>query len=107
MNEVLSTLGVKKISLNDKYLGSPLFTHTSKVKSCKFILDRVEGNLQNWKGITLSCAGKGVMIHASSSTVPMYQMNCIRIPVVVTECIDKMQRDFSGERMKTVRKGCF
>ncbi|XP_026417074.1 uncharacterized protein LOC113312541 [Papaver somniferum] len=38
IDRVSNTLGVRTIALNDKYLGSPLFTHTSKVNSFQNVI---------------------------------------------------------------------
>ncbi|XP_026411211.1 uncharacterized protein LOC113306496 [Papaver somniferum] len=46
IDNVTRILGVNRISFNDKYLGSPLFTHVSKVKSFQKIIERVEAKLR-------------------------------------------------------------
>lgn len=46
------------------------------------------------KIISLSTAGKVVTIQASTSTIPIYQMNSFKIPVAIIDKISKLQRDF-------------
>ncbi|XP_026398928.1 uncharacterized protein LOC113294766 [Papaver somniferum] len=75
--------------------------------SFKSVIDRVEKKLQIWKPKNLSCAAKSTLIHTSSTTVPMYQMNCFRIPVEVSNKIDNIQRDFFWGKDVSVIRGIY
>ena len=57
-----------------KYLGFPL-KHTGDRKlDFDFVLDRVKKKLTGWEANLLSMAGRVVLIHTSSSTIPNYVM---------------------------------
>ncbi|XP_026437705.1 uncharacterized protein LOC113335903 [Papaver somniferum] len=80
MPNICNLLGVQALPINDKYLGSPLFTHKRKIQSFKPGVEKMKINLSSWKNSPLNPAGREVVIKSVTSTASIYQMNCFRIP---------------------------
>ena len=93
--ELLSnTLGFSSTANLGKYLGFPLkHTGTSK-HDFDYVLDRVKKKLAGWKANLLSMAGRMVLIHASSSTIPNYVMQQASLLDKILKGIDKVNRIF-------------
>ncbi|XP_026458491.1 uncharacterized protein LOC113359006 [Papaver somniferum] len=91
---ICKLLGVQILPTNDKYLGSTLFTHRSKIQSFKPGVDKMKRNLSSWKNSPLNPAGREVIIKSVTSTASIYQMNCFRIPKKTCQDMNKLQRDF-------------
>ncbi|XP_026419802.1 uncharacterized protein LOC113315758 [Papaver somniferum] len=97
-------MGVQVLQLDDKYLGSPLFTHISKIKSFKPGVDKLKLRLSIWKNVHLDHAGREVLIKTVTSTASIYQMNCFRIPKQTCQDLNKLQRDFfRGKNLENPR----
>ncbi|XP_026459693.1 uncharacterized protein LOC113360397 [Papaver somniferum] len=54
---------VWKIKLDDKYLGAPLFTNTSKIACFEPMVGKIVSRLKGWKNPNLNAAGRGVLIN--------------------------------------------
>ncbi|XP_026416522.1 uncharacterized protein LOC113311954 [Papaver somniferum] len=91
---ICKLLGVQVLPLNDKYLGSPLFTHRSKIQSFRPGVDNMKMRLSSWKNTPLNPAGREVLIKSVTSTTSIYQMNCFIIPKKTCQHMNKLQRDF-------------
>ncbi|XP_026399311.1 uncharacterized protein LOC113295170 [Papaver somniferum] len=94
MPNICNLLGVQALPINDKYLGSPLFTHKIKIQSFKPGVEKMKINLSSWKNSPLNPAGREVVIKSVTSTASIYQMNCFRIPKQICQDMNKLQRDF-------------
>ncbi|XP_026420299.1 uncharacterized protein LOC113316302 [Papaver somniferum] len=94
MPTICKLLGVQILPTNDKYLGSPLFTHRSKIQSFKPGVDKMKRNLSSWNNSPLNPAGREVIIKYVTSIASIYQMNCFRIPKQTCQNMNKVQRDF-------------
>ncbi|XP_026384521.1 uncharacterized protein LOC113280088 [Papaver somniferum] len=94
MPNICNLLGVQALPINDKYLGSPLFTHKSIIQSFKPDVEKMKINLSSWKNSPLNPAGREVVIKFVTSTASIYQMNCFRIPKKICQDKNKLQRDF-------------
>ena len=58
------------------------------------MLDRVKSKLAGWKANLLSMAGRMVLVHASSSSIPAYVMQSNQLPARVLEGINRVNRNF-------------
>lgn len=100
--EVTNVLGVQAIPLNDKYLGSPLFTNKSKIKSFEPLIEKMKNRLLSWDRKDIYTAGRTVIVKNVASSLCVYQMNCFKIPVKICKTITKLQRNFWWGKMNMV-----
>ncbi|XP_026419525.1 uncharacterized protein LOC113315464 [Papaver somniferum] len=56
--QISSTMGVQILQLDDKYLGSPLFTHIRKIISFNLGVEKLKLRLSSWKNVPLNPAGR-------------------------------------------------
>lgn len=80
IRRVKEILGVNSIPLNDRYLGSSLFTNISKVKIFEPLIKNMTKRLKGWNGQNVNSAGRTVMVKNVRSSLAVYQMNCFKIP---------------------------
>ncbi|XP_026378732.1 uncharacterized protein LOC113273187 [Papaver somniferum] len=91
---ISNIMGVKVLQLDDKYLGSPLFTHLSKIKSFRPRVDKMKLRLSSWKNVPLNPAGREILIKTVTPKTSIFQMNCFRIPKQTFQDLNKLQRYF-------------
>ena len=89
-----STLGFSSTTNLGKYLGFPLKHSRASRHDFDYVLDRVKKKLAGWKANLLSMAGRMVLIHASSSTIPNYVMQQVSLPDKILKGIDRVNRNF-------------
>ena len=89
-----SILGFYSTPNLGKYLGFPLKHSGDRKHDFDFVLDRVKKKLARWKANLLSMAGRVVLIHASSSTIPNYVMQYAPLPSKILKGIDRVNRNF-------------
>ena len=97
-------LGFRSTPNLGKYLGFPLKHPGDRSHDFGFILDRVKKKLAGWKANLLSMAGRVVLIHASSSTIPNYAMQYVNLPCKILNGIDRVNRNFLWGSSEQVRK---
>ncbi|KAL9663550.1 hypothetical protein QQ045_018939 [Rhodiola kirilowii] len=74
-------LGVNLVNRINKYLGLPICFSRKKSHLFNFIEDRIWKKVSGWKEKFLSSAGKETLIKAVIQTIPVYVMNCFKLPV--------------------------
>ncbi|XP_026439718.1 uncharacterized protein LOC113338531 [Papaver somniferum] len=94
ISQTSSSTGVQILQLDDKYLGSPLFTHRSKIIFFKPGVEKLKLRLSGWKNTPLNPAGREFLIKSVTSSACIYQMNCFKVPKKTCKDINKLQRDF-------------
>ncbi|GAA0151960.1 hypothetical protein LIER_37393 [Lithospermum erythrorhizon] len=95
--EMLSVLGMREVTDHEKYLGLPSNIGRSKKEVFSFIMGRVEDRMREWKGKLLSQAGKEVMIKSITSAIPIFVINCFKLPVGIIDNLNSsMARFFWG-----------
>ena len=99
-----NTLGFSSIENLGKYLGFSLKHARSWKHDFDFVLDRVKKKLKGWNANLLSMAGKLVLIHASSSTIPNYVMQQASTPSKILKGIDRVNRNFLWGSSDQARK---
>uniref|UniRef100_A0A2N9IGZ4 Reverse transcriptase domain-containing protein n=1 Tax=Fagus sylvatica TaxID=28930 RepID=A0A2N9IGZ4_FAGSY len=92
--ELKALLAMKKIQPNAKYLGSPLFSSTSRIKDFKFLQDKLESRLLGWRSKALSWAGRATLIKSVALALPSYTFASFSIPVAICEKMDAAIRRF-------------
>ena len=80
-NWIKNRLNVKEVDRFETYLGLPTLRGCLKYQAFAFLKDKVWKNLQGWKGIMLSRAGKEVVIKAIAQSLPTYTMGVFQLPV--------------------------
>lgn len=75
ITSIQQILNVNLIPITDRYLGAPLLTNTSKIKSFEPLVVTMKKRLKGWKGELLNYAGRTVMIRNVASSTCVYQMN--------------------------------
>ena len=76
-----------------KVLGFHL-KHTSSSQDFGAVIKRVQGKLAGWKAHLLSFAGRLVLTQATLSTIPNYSMQCVALPLKITQGIDRLCHNF-------------
>ena len=94
----------KVASFPIKYLGLPLHDRKLQVKDWRFLIDKVEKKLQNWKGQLLSIGGRITLINAVLSAMPLYAFSLYRVPSTVIKDIDKIRCRFLWQGTTKSRK---
>ncbi|XP_026451892.1 uncharacterized protein LOC113352263 [Papaver somniferum] len=91
---IRNDMRVQFLNLHDKYMGSPLFTHKSKILSFRLGVDKLKQRLISWKNSPLNPAGRHVLISSITSTTSIYQMKFFKFPKKTFQDLNKLQRDF-------------
>lgn len=80
---VLKTyVDMKCVVSHSRYLGMPILMQ-SKRETFREVEERMEKRLHDWKFLTLSSAGKEVLIKACVQAIPLYIMSCYKLPKTV------------------------
>uniref|UniRef100_A0A2N9ETY0 DUF4283 domain-containing protein n=1 Tax=Fagus sylvatica TaxID=28930 RepID=A0A2N9ETY0_FAGSY len=82
--ELKGLLAMKKVNLNAKYLGSPLFNSKSRIRAFTFLQEKLESRLLGWRCKALSWAGRATMIKAVALALPSYTFSASDVPVSVS-----------------------
>ncbi|XP_026440547.1 uncharacterized protein LOC113339503 [Papaver somniferum] len=92
--QISSSMGVQILQLDEKYLGSPLFTHISKISSFNPGVEKLKVRLTSWKNTPLNPAGREILIKSVTSSACIYQMNRFKVQKKTCKDINNLQRDF-------------
>jgi hypothetical protein len=87
---VKDILDVEKETMNEKYLGLPVFVGNSRTKVFSYLKDRVWKRIQGWKERFLSWAGKEILIKAIAQAIPTFAMGCFDITKTLCDQISAM-----------------
>ena len=92
--QIRSRLLIKKLSLDSKYLGSPVFLTRNRAKDFQFVKDKVDSKLSGWRQKNLSWAGRCTLINFVAQNIPTYTMSTFELPQKVCNSIDAANRKF-------------
>ena len=87
-------LGISETNNLGNYLDFPLRHKGRNRNEFQFVIDKVQAKLAGWKTNCLSLAGILVLLKATVTPIVEYYMQCCKLPVRVSERIDKFTRDF-------------
>lgn len=104
LNKIAEDWGCKKISLDAKYLGSPLFLTRRKSKDFEFLAERLEAKISSWSSKYLSWAGCATMIHSVAQMIPVYTMSTFKIPMRICDRMDATIRRFWWKNGSNTRR---
>jgi len=89
-SEVKNILEIAKETMNERYLGLPVFVGSSRTKIFEYLKDRVWKRIQGWKEKFLSWAGKEILIKAIAQAIPTFAMECFDITKTLCDQISAM-----------------
>uniref|UniRef100_A0A2N9FR65 Reverse transcriptase domain-containing protein n=1 Tax=Fagus sylvatica TaxID=28930 RepID=A0A2N9FR65_FAGSY len=104
LNKIAKDWGCKKISLDAKYLGSPLFLTRRKSKDFEFLAERLEAKINSWSSKYLSWAGRATMIRSVAQMIPVYTMSTFKIPSKICDRMDATIRRFWWKNGSNTRR---
>lgn len=78
----------------ERYLRVPPIQGRIKKNSYKYILDKINANLNGWKMNFLTFAGRLIMANAVLNTIPLYTMQSTLLPRGVIDSIEQKVRTF-------------
>lgn len=76
------------------YLGMPLTVNRPPKQCFMPLIEKIEGRLQGWKGKLMSRGGRAQLVASVLSSIPIYVMNCFRLPKWLVQKIDRVRRLF-------------
>ena len=76
----MNILNIHRILENEQYLGLPLMFGRSKKRVFKDIKGGLGSRIQGWGKRLLSKAGKAILIQTVAQAMPVYVMNCFKLP---------------------------
>lgn len=87
---VRNVLGVERETMNEKYLGLPVFVGRKKSTIFAYLKDRVWQRIQGWKEKALSWAGKEILIKAIAQAIPTFAMGCFDLTKTICDQISTL-----------------
>lgn len=78
----------------DKYLGLPEQFGRKKIEVFQFIIEKIRERRNGWSHKFLSQGGKEVLLKAIVMAMPVYTMNCFKLPIGICEEIEKLIADY-------------
>jgi hypothetical protein len=88
--EVMQSLQIQKETMNERYLGLPVYVGKPRTNTFAYLKERVWQRIQGWKEKLLSSAGKEVLIKAVAQAIPTFAMGCFDITKEMCEKISTM-----------------
>jgi len=76
---VMEALSIRSETMNERYLGLPVFVGRSRSNVFSYLKDRIWQKIQGWKERLLSRAGKEILIKAVAQAIPAFAMGCFDI----------------------------
>ena len=87
---IMQKLAISKETMNERYLGLPVFVGRSKTKVFAYLKERIWSRIQGWKEKMLPRAGKVILIKAVAQAIPTYAMGCFDITKEICDQISTM-----------------
>lgn len=98
MNIILSCRGIKQTLTLEKYLDLSMLHGHLQCKDFEFIEEKISQRLASWQHKLLNKAYCLTMVRYVLNSIPNYYMKVIWLPQPTCEFIDRMTRNFFGER---------
>ena len=89
-DEVMQELAIAKETMNERFLGLPVFVGRSKTKVFAYLKECIWTRIQGWKEKMLSREGKEVLIKAVAQAIPTFAMGCFDITKEICDQISMM-----------------
>ena len=91
---IKNTLGVEEIRSYEKYLGLPSLVGKNEKTSFNYIKERVWRKLQGWEEKLLSQVDREILIKAVVQAIPIYTMNCFKLPISLCNDLEGLIHKF-------------
>ncbi|XP_026428547.1 uncharacterized protein LOC113324442 [Papaver somniferum] len=91
---LLRRLKMKQMSLDEKYLGIPLFLKRKKTLSFSSLVNNMKSRLKKWNGKFFNQSGRSFMVKHVLNDLPSHHMGVFKIPETTVREMDKVQRDY-------------
>ena len=76
---VMRALSIRKETMNERYLGLPVYVGSNKSKVFAYMKERIWSRIQGWKEKILSQTGKDILIKVVAQAIPTFAMGCFDI----------------------------
>ncbi|XP_066396356.1 uncharacterized protein [Miscanthus floridulus] len=93
---VMQALHIRSETMNEKYLGLPVFVGKSRSSIFAYLKERIWQRIQGWKERLLSRAGKEILIKAVAQAILVFAMGCFDITKELCNQISAMVARFWG-----------
>lgn len=90
-NDISNIFRIRRVSLNEKYLGVPLLLQKKKVESFVHLLDNTKNRLANWKLIYLAPPGRTTMNQSFLGSLASQHVVVFRMPKDINEKMDSLK----------------
>nr|XP_016462067.1 PREDICTED: uncharacterized protein LOC107785308 [Nicotiana tabacum] len=104
IDDLSYVLRCKTGSLPTTYLGLPLGASHKDTTVWNPVIERVEKRLAGWQKRYLSKGGKEVLIKSTLLSMPTYYMSLLQAPAIITEKLERLQRNFLWDAVDGTRK---
>ncbi|XP_038974801.1 uncharacterized protein LOC120106025 [Phoenix dactylifera] len=91
---ILEVLGVGEQGGMMSYLGVPLCGRRLRIRDCVSLVTSVRRRLEGWQSHSLSMMGRIVLVRSVLSSVPIYLLSHVDIPVSVLRSLEQLFREF-------------
>lgn len=92
--DLSNILQIKRMSLQEKYLGVPLLLQKHKAESFTHLLDNYRGNLAPWKSKFIAAPGKTVLTQTVLGSMANHHLSVFPMPTSITAKMDSIQMNF-------------
>ncbi|KAL9691326.1 hypothetical protein QQ045_011747 [Rhodiola kirilowii] len=79
-NYINDQMGVQGTERHTRYLGLPLVVGLNKKEMCRVIEEKIQKRITDWKYRMLSFAGKEVLVKSVLQALPIFNMQCYKLP---------------------------
>ena len=86
------------------YLGIPSFWGKSKTATIRYINEQIIKKLSDWRRNVLSQEGREVLIKVVASAIPIYTMQCFKVPKKVYDEVNRAMAEFWWGQKQDKRK---
>ncbi|CAN1761930.1 Transposon TX1 uncharacterized 149 kDa protein [Linum perenne] len=98
-------LGVTATLDSGKYLGLPSIVGRKKKDTMAFLRERLWTKVNGWRQQFTTTAGREILIKTVAQAIPTYCMNVFRIPLTLTEELERMLNSFWWGTKQTEGRG--
>lgn len=97
-------MGFQQSTRFGKHLGFPIMQGKIAPEEFQFIIDNLHNKLSGWKTRFLNIAGRTTLAKSCLSNIPTHIKQLHKLPVSITNKIDKIQCNFIWGTTKSKRK---
>ena len=94
IEEMAVELGCRVGSLLTVYLKLPLGAYHKTLSMWDGAEETMRRRLALWKRQYISKTGRIILIKSTLASIPIYQLSIFRVPKIIAEKLEKLQRDF-------------